>query len=223
MLYQLTYAKQKTVSIRIDESGSVHVRAPYGLPRRVCDQLVESKAGWILEKQALVQKRLKESSAFFEGGRKTLPYLGCDYPVKRAEFSPPSFNGTHFTLSSPSNSKQEIKEIAALYQTLLEEKIRPMVENYASLMGVFPQKVGITHARTRWGSCSAQNHLNFSWRLLAAEESVIRYVVIHELAHIREHNHSPRFWRIVAEWCPDCMLSRQKLKTLAVKLNIEHL
>ena len=223
MQYELIYARQKTLSIRIDEAGGVHVRAPYGLPRRICDELVEGKAAWISEKQALAQKRRQESAAFLDGGRKTLPYLGRDYPVEWVDDPPPFFHGTRFCLPNPSNPAEEKNMIAALYQKLLWDKIRPTVENYASLMGVFPQKIQITKARTRWGSCSGKNSLNFSWRLLAAEEAVIRYVVIHELAHIREHNHSPRFWHIVEEWCPDHALLRQKLKALAEKLNREGL
>jgi predicted metal-dependent hydrolase len=221
--YELTYARQKTLSIRIDEAGTIHVRAPYGLPRRICDELVQGKSAWILEKQALVQKRRQESDILLEGGRKTLPYLGQDYPVEWVDGTPPFFDMTCFHMPTPSNPEEELKMITALYQSLLLNKIRPIVQNYSSLLGVFPQNLRITRARTRWGSCSGANNLNFSWRLLAAEESVIRYVVIHELAHIREHNHSPRFWRIVGEWCPDYLILRQKLKNLAEKLNRERL
>ena len=85
---------------------------------------------------------------------------------------------------------------------------------YAKLMGVTPAAVKINGAKTRWGSCSGKNSLNFSWRLMLCEPDAVDYVVVHELAHIREHNHSPRFWAVVAEVLPDYKARRKMLREL---------
>ena len=79
----------------------------------------------------------------------------------------------------------------------------------------------ITGAKTRWGSCSGRNTLNFSWRLLAAEEDAVRYVVIHELAHTAEHNHSSRFWALVESACPDWRRQRESLRQTGLRLERE--
>ncbi|MDK2962182.1 MAG: hypothetical protein PWP20_1308 [Eubacteriaceae bacterium] len=88
-------------------------------------------------------------------------------------------------------------------------------------MGVFPQKLKINKARTRWGSCSSAGNLNFSWYLIMAEESAIDYVVVHELAHLIKMNHSKEFWEIVKTYCPDYEQAKDKLKTLQKTLAIQ--
>ena len=77
------------------------------------------------------------------------------------------------------------------------------VAAYARRMGVAPASVRITSARTRFGSCSAKNGLCFSWRLMQYPEAAVDYVVVHELAHIRHHDHSPAFYAFVAQFLPD--------------------
>ena len=77
------------------------------------------------------------------------------------------------------------------------------VAQYAPMMGVTPAGVKITSARTRFGSCSGKNSLCFSWRLMLYPDAAIDYVVVHELAHIRHHNHSKDFWAFVAAVMPD--------------------
>ena len=79
----------------------------------------------------------------------------------------------------------------------------PKIEHYAAIMGVHPTRITITGARTRFGSCSARNALSFSWRLMEYPEEAIDYVVVHELAHIRHHDHSPAFYRFIASVMPD--------------------
>ena len=88
-------------------------------------------------------------------------------------------------------------------------------------MGLEPKAVKINGARTRWGSCSRAGNLNFSWYLVMAEEATIRYVVVHELAHLIEMNHSPNFWRIVEQVLPNYKSEREKLKLLQKKLSVQ--
>lgn len=83
---------------------------------------------------------------------------------------------------------------------------------YAARMGVTYQRIVIRDQKTRWGSCSSRGNLNFNWRLVLAPVPVLDYVVIHELAHRREMNHSPRFWSIVAEMMPDYQTHRKWLR-----------
>lgn len=84
-----------------------------------------------------------------------------------------------------------------------KNELPPKIEHYAAIMGVHPTRLTITGARTRFGSCSARNALSFSWRLMEYPEEAIDYVVVHELAHIRHHDHSPAFYRFIASVMPD--------------------
>ena len=99
----------------------------------------------------------------------------------------------------------------AKLRALAKEFLPRRVAHYAELMGVVPAGVKITGARTRWGSCSSKGNLNFSWRLMLAGEREIDYVVVHELAHLREMNHSPRFWAVVEAALPDYKERRKSL------------
>lgn len=83
------------------------------------------------------------------------------------------------------------------------EEIPLRVAHYAARMGVTPAGVKITSARTRFGSCSGKNSLCFSWRVMLYPPEAVDYVVVHELAHIRHHNHSAAFWNFVASVLPD--------------------
>ena len=83
---------------------------------------------------------------------------------------------------------------------------------YAEKMGVRFEKIRLGSARTRWGSCGPRGTLSFNWKLIQAPTEVLDYVVIHELAHLVEHNHSPRFWAKVAEHCPDFRTAKRWLK-----------
>ena len=93
-----------------------------------------------------------------------------------------------------------------------KEKIPPLVARYAALMGVTPAGVTITSAKTRYGSCSSKNRLCFSLYLMAKDEACIEYVVVHELAHIKQHNHSKAFYAEIAEILPDYREREKRLK-----------
>ena len=88
-------------------------------------------------------------------------------------------------------------------------------------MAVKPAAVKINGAQTRWGSCSARRSVNFSWRLILAEDNLVDYVIVHELAHLKELNHSPRFWALVAAYVPDYQIRRARLRELQKKFNRE--
>ena len=101
--------------------------------------------------------------------------------------------------SHPEPTAQE----EALLRQRAKEEIPTKVAHYGALMGVQPAAVHITSARTRFGSCSAKNSVNFSWRLMQYPEEAVDYVVVHELAHIRHHNHSRAFYEEVERILPD--------------------
>ena len=90
------------------------------------------------------------------------------------------------------------------------EVIPPLVERYSKIMGLKPESVKITSAEKRFGSCSGKNALCFSWRLMAYPAEAVEYVVVHELAHIKHHNHSPAFYALIEKYMPDYR-RRQKL------------
>jgi predicted metal-dependent hydrolase len=106
--------------------------------------------------------------------------------------------------------KKELTEI----KKLARKDIPPRVEHFARVMGLNYGKVAIRAQRTRWGSCSAKGNLNFNCLLVLLPDEVRDYVVVHELAHLKEMNHSPRFWAEVGKVIPDYKLRRAQLREL---------
>ena len=104
------------------------------------------------------------------------------------------------------------REQAALWRRQAAEQLPPLVCLWAQRMGVQPAGITITAARTRFGSCSGKNRLSFSLYLMAYPPDAIEYVVVHELAHIRHHDHSPAFYREVETYLPDWKRRRDLLR-----------
>jgi len=110
------------------------------------------------------------------------------------------------------NQKKSQMPIFKIIKKQVLKKISERVKYYSSLADLKYQKINITSAQKRWGSCSAQNNLNFPQRLALAPNKVIDYVVVHELCHIKEKNHSKNFWQEVAKIMPEYKIHRRWLK-----------
>ena len=100
------------------------------------------------------------------------------------------------------------------------DEITPRAHRAAAALGVEVARVTIRDPRTRWGSCSSTGSLSFSWRLVLAPEEVLDYVVWHEVCHLREMNHSPRYWALVARHCPGYEEPRRWLRRNATALRV---
>lgn len=100
----------------------------------------------------------------------------------------------------------------ARYIKIARDIFTRKTEYYARIMGVSYGRISIREQKTRWGSCSSQGNLNFNWRLIFAPENVLDYVVVHELAHRKEMNHSKAFYAIVESVLPDYRVSRKWLR-----------
>ena len=110
----------------------------------------------------------------------------------------------------------KIQPLSEAEQRLYRDKAREIFEQkvsyYAQMMGVSYGRIAIRDQKTRWGSCSGEGNLNFNWRLIFAPAGVLDYVVVHELAHRKEINHSPRFWKVVEDTMPEYRKYQKWLK-----------
>lgn len=213
MDYKVRRMKRKTVGIYITKEGVVEVRAPHSAPKTEIDRFIREKEAWILSHQAkaLERKQMRDSYIIRPGG--SVLFLGREYPSERSQNGTVSFDATGFLL--PDTSSDELRAaLADFYRRAAKEYLPKAVDRFALLIGKSPKQVRITSAKTRWGSCSAKDGINLSWRLMFAPPEVIDYVVVHELAHLVELNHSPRFWTIVASIIPDYKALRQALAEL---------
>ena len=204
--------KRKTLGLVVERDKSVVVLAPSGTNREILDDFVERKKFWLFEKINYSPKfgEPKPETPFLSG--KAIPYLGKNYKldVTDDEMGNITFNGKFLI------SKHHLQEGKALleqwYKLKAKEKIKPLVEFYARQLGVQYNTVLISDLKYRWGSCTLKGNLNFNWRLIKTPQYVITYVVIHELAHLLELNHSERFWNIVKVQMPNYLEAKEWLR-----------
>ena len=203
IINQIIKTNRKTMALIIQPDGSLVVRAPRWATKSQINGFVSQKSGWILKKQAEVTARgiTSQAKGFVEGEK--FLFLGKEYPIILVDRQRQALElDGGFRLAR--NAQHAARQVfTRWYQKHAREVITARVVEYASLYGFKYSKIGITGARTRWGSCSLKGSLNFSWRLVMAPMDIIDYVVIHELVHLRQHNHSRAFWKELAEIMPD--------------------
>lgn len=134
-----------------------------------------------------------------------------DFVLKKRDW----IESTQNKLQARQTAKKVIRltaEEEARYKKQAKEVLRMKCLHFSQSMGLRPGEVKINSAKTRWGSCNRKGGINFTYRLLFAPEELIDYVVVHELAHLKEMNHSDRFWSVVAQTMPDYKARRRRLR-----------
>lgn len=219
--YHLIRKRRKTLAIHITKEGVVEVRAPLKLPKTEIDKFVYSKLKWIEKHVALRALQKEKRDAFFLDYGKTILLRGKEIKIEEREGREIGFDG-NVVFMPPDLHHEEIKEhIIRLYKYGAKSILTEKVASFSKVMSVTPKEIKINKAKTRWGSCTSEGNLNFSWRLILAPDPVIDYVVVHELAHLKEMNHSEKFWAIVEKELPDYRAREAGLKTLQKRLNQE--
>lgn len=200
-------SRARRVILRLDAAeGAAALTLPPGFSNREALAFLEKNRGWLAERL----KRLPRRIAFEPGG--SLPILGV----------------THEIVSLPEARRGVWREAGRLYVSGRPEHLPRRVADYlkaeaknelvwraremAARLERKVTRVTVRDTRSRWGSCSHQGALSFSWRLILAPEEILDYLVAHEVAHLVEMNHSPAFWRQVARLHPNHKRARAWLK-----------
>lgn len=220
--YTVTRSKRKTAAIHVHKNGSVEVRCPKSFPARDIEKFVRDNKPAIERRieQALAAKQQKEDFAPSYGDK--FLFLGKEFPLEKSDSTAMGFDGNRFYIPEGLSGESARQGIIKIYKMLAAKILKAKADTYAGLMGFTPAGVKVNSAKTRWGSCSGKNSVNFSWRLIMASEPCVDYVVVHELAHISQHNHSAAFWAIVEQYVPDYKAQNKHLKELQKKIAAEN-
>jgi predicted metal-dependent hydrolase len=167
-------------------------------------EIAEENIEWIREKRAEYERhRERAPNRAFEEGEE-FPLLGEPRELSIEAVEEYEIGSDHLALPKEGIEDSSVQtELEKLYRTEARRHFRDRIECFADRMNVDHGKLELRNQRTRWASCSPQKTLSFNWRLIMAPPEVIDYVVVHELAHLIEKNHTRRFWRIVSEYDPD--------------------
>ncbi len=209
--YLLRRSNRRSIGLSIDQRG-LRVAAPNRATLRDVEALIQQHASWVLDK--LAEWRERPASA-------TLPVVDglrifaldrwLTVRIDVASRVSGQIVGEEIRLALPAT----VDPAEALKTTLKREARRVFASRlaqYAPRLGLAPTGLRLSSARTRWGSCSAQGGISLNWRLILLPLPIIDYVVCHELAHLKEMNHSPRFWSVVEQLCPEWRQLREELR-----------
>ncbi|MBN2897523.1 MAG: M48 family metallopeptidase [Clostridia bacterium] len=214
---RITQAKRKSIKMTVLSDGTVSVEAPDHMSKEGIMAFIDSKKSWIVSK---VTQRLATGHCYNapEGIDGTcFSYLGreCRLKINAAEGLKDSVtlrNGI-LIVTHKNNHPDEILEIIeAWFRQKTQEEVAFWLKCYQPHFSQQPNRVVIKEQRKRWGSCSSKMNLNFNWRLSMLPTWVVSYIVLHELCHFEEMNHSDRFWKAVEMRMPEYDKARQWLK-----------
>jgi hypothetical protein len=209
---KIVRSNRKTVALIVTRDAALVVRVPVFTPMGHIERLVSKKSSWIRQKIAEVIKRPKPLAKEFVGGEGFL-YLGKLYALRIVNDASSIIEIKADRLSISKDFLPQARQV--IVQWYREEALRIIRERcawYAKITGHKPVSVKITNAQKRWGSCGPRGTLNFSWRLIMAPVEVIDYLVVHELVHIGQPDHSKLFWTKVRSILPDYKKREKWLK-----------
>lgn len=216
-------SRRKTAQVRVDE-GKVSILVPDDLSDSRIDEILAKKTQWIRGKMYLHGQALPVQPKEYISGE-SFSYLGRNYRLKVLKGSQSSvklLNG-RLQVTLPTGSKSPVKVREALtgwYRAHAEAKIQEKAARYAPVIGVNPKSIGIKTFKSRWGSCHISGDILYNWKIVIAPNRVVDYVAVHELCHLKQHDHSDKFWKLVGQILPDYAECKEWLRANGRGLNI---
>jgi predicted metal-dependent hydrolase len=210
------HPRRRAITLNVGRQG-LRVNAPLRVPLREIETVIRQHGAWVLEKLAYWQNH---PAAAPLGDGSQIPWLGRGLTLSLSpELTRSCWRDEEnlLKLAVPAGKTVE----SALLQILKPRAralLRARLAHYAQQLGIPAPPFFMSSTRSRWGSCNSKGEIRLSWRLLHLDLTLIDYVVAHELAHLEEMNHSPRFWAIVARLYPDWRQARAEIKRLTPTL-----
>lgn len=203
-------SKRKTLAFVIDKNGDLIVKAPKWISNQEIMDYVQKKQDWIIKKSQLMKEKTDKVKSLEIKDGEQIFFQGSTYRIRMAVCAKIKLEENEIKIPNLKMAKQLLVD---WYKMQAKTIIPPRVLKIAHQVGVAPAEIKINSAKSRWGSCSAKQRVNFSYHLVMCPEKVIDYVIVHELCHINHMNHSKDFWQNVEEIMPDYKEQENWLKT----------
>lgn len=206
--YQLKRSRRRTIGFLIDDRG-LTVTAPKWVSIAEIESGLSERGDWITRKlvewREYVARRDRLVIRWEQGAN--LVYLGRTLTMKLADCGPSSVElvGDELRVNLPpgGSSEQMRDAVHSWLQARATDMFGPRLSHFGERLGRTPRRWGLSAAKTRWGSCGPDGSIRLNWRLVHFPPDVIDYIIAHEVAHLREMNHGPRFWATVASLFPE--------------------
>jgi len=219
--YLLEHRQRRTVGLKITADGLV-VHAPKRIFAFQLNQILQEKSGWIINK--LQARAANQVDAIHWINGENLLYLGQDIQlsiVQNVSNKALTFDANMLTLATPTPDNQTLiqRKVIQWYQKQASLDFSRRLAILAAKLGVATPSLTLSNAKSRWGSCNSRGEVRLNWRLLQAPPHIINYVICHELAHLKQMNHSAKFWAVVESLFPNYKMAEKELKALAAQLH----
>jgi predicted metal-dependent hydrolase len=210
--------KRRSIGLRIDDRG-LTVSVPLRSSEKWLNSVLQDKAGWVVEKLDGWQVSAPPERRWVDG--ESIPYLGelLGLRVVPSLFAAPVHRRDGELWVFVANGSEPAcieKAVSHWYQLEAGRLFAERVAYYAPLLDVAPRAVKLSAAKSQWGSCTAQGVVRLNRQLIKLPLCLVDYVVVHELAHLREMNHSAKFWGVVEMVCPDYARLRSELRAISL-------
>ena len=212
-------SSRRTVAIRVTEDGFAEILAPHRVPLTELYNIAAPYAKRLAQDCGKMLERTKERETFTLHFGDKLRLLGGTRELRIGEPGRIRYDDEAFCLPEDCDLRLDVIE---LYKLAAKNYIPARVMELAKQMGLTVLSVKINCAKTHWASCSAKNTLNFAWYTIMATQEQVDYVIVHELCHMWEFNHSARFWEKVGQFCPDYKTHRAALRELGLAIAKEN-
>lgn len=221
LIYRVHKTNRKTISLTLERNNEVVIKAPNHATAEKIEDFFVRKQEWLYTK-------LEEKNTFVDYPNKReiqsgrgFYYMGRMYKLEIVEH-------VDFKLRFHKNKFELNKEYIENWHDIFIEwyierfnqKILSRVKSYSKKHNLIPEKISIKDLNNKWGNCSKENKISFHWKIILAPISVIDYVIVHELCHIKYKNHSPAYWTLLSRFMPDYDNHKDWLRRYGVELDI---
>lgn len=219
--FRFARSNRRTIGISVDAFG-LSVKAPHYAPWSEVERFLLEKSRWIvakLDEWARAGRPVRIAGVSGEA----IPVRGRSFILELAKGEKQielRDSRLSMRVRSPEDRSRVKADLVRWLKAHALDNLAPRAAFYAGRLGLPEPKVSVSNARTQWGVCTQDGRIRLSWRLVHVEPTLADYVVAHEVAHLVELNHSPRFWKVVESLYPDCRAARQNLDLAAAALPI---
>ncbi len=219
--YQLERRQRRTIGLKITSTGLV-IHAPKRISQSHLESIIVLKADWIRKKLEAFSANKIPALQWQDGEELLLQGNTITLAVKHDARS----RAVDYALGTLQLAMPNHKDPAAIARKVMQWYKKQALTDFSRRLEILSAKLGVTtpvlflsNARSRWGSCNSKKEVRLNWRLFQAPPHIINYVICHELAHLKEMNHSARFWAVVASIYPDYKTAEKELKAWSPKLH----
>ena len=215
--------RRKTTALKI-KNGQVSIHIPKRLPIVIARHFVHQKTHWIQQKLQQIAQRPLPERHFISG--ESLLYLGNTFKL---EVLPASAKIAIIKTAQSIEVSGRVDKLSSVairsaliiwYKQQADQYLRSQTRFLADKTGLFPRSITVKTYKARWGSCAISGDIQYNWKLMFAPPDIIDYVIIHELCHLEQHNHSAAFWQLVSSHYPGFKSAKLWLKKNGVLLDL---